>query len=74
MRLGDLKLAITLQYMKSNNYKKLMGRDCKYCDYIKCRKGHKCNQYKKFAKKYRPKRKEQRLLKILPLSSVGSST
>ena len=43
-----------------------MGRECKYCDYVKCRKGHKCNPYKKFAKKYRPKRKEQRLLNLTP--------
>lgn len=49
--------------MKSNSYKKLMGRECKYCDYVTCRKGHKCNEYKKFAKKYSPKRKKQRLLK-----------
>ena len=52
--------------MKSNNYKKLMGRDCKYCDYQVCRKGHKCNAYKKFVKKYRPKRKKIRLLNLTP--------
>lgn len=49
--------------MKSNNYKKTYGKECKFCEHQICRKGHKCNAYKKFAKKYRKLKKEKALTK-----------
>ena len=38
---------------KHSDYKKQKSMLCHYCDYLSCRKGHKCKQYKKFVKKYR---------------------
>ena len=49
--------------MKSNNYKKTYGKECKFCERQICRKGHKCNAYKRFAKKYPKLRKQKSLNK-----------
>lgn len=35
--------------MKGSSYKKTTTGECHFCDY-KCRKGHKCNHYKKIVK------------------------
>lgn len=39
--------------MKGNQFKKETTGLCHFCDYTwKCKKGHKCNYYKKWIKKY----------------------
>lgn len=38
---------------KYSNYKRMIkSNPCYYCDYLLCRKGHKCKYYKKYVKKY----------------------
>lgn len=39
-----------------SDYKKKTTKECHYCDYCYCRKGHKCNWYKKFVKKIAKKK------------------
>ena len=34
----------------SDYKKKVKDNPCYYCDYLNCRKGHKCSYYKKYAK------------------------
>lgn len=40
---------------KYSDYKKKASVKCHYCDYCTCRKGHKCNWFKKFVKQFRKK-------------------
>ena len=35
-----------------SDYKKNTTKECHYCDYLTCRKGHKCKWYKKFVKMF----------------------
>ena len=45
---------------KFSDYKKLTSSECHYCDYTyKCRKGHKCNWYKAYVKKWRKKKNDK---------------
>lgn len=43
---------------KRDNYKKRTTAECHYCDYLTCRKGHKCSWYKRFVKKFKTKRRK----------------
>ena len=48
---------------KFSNYKKLPKlNSCYWCDYLTCRKGHKCSTYKKHAKKFKQKDRKTRRL------------
>lgn len=40
---------------KHSNYKKQSSSECHYCDYCTCRKGHKCNWFKRYVKKFKNK-------------------
>ena len=35
---------------KYSDYKKVTCKECHFCDYLICRKGHKCKWYKRFVK------------------------
>ena len=41
--------------MKTNAYKKTTTKECAWCDYRVCRKGHKCSWYKKYVKQFNKK-------------------
>lgn len=43
---------------KRGNYKKRTTAECHYCDYLTCRKGHKCSWYKRLVKKFKTKRRK----------------
>ena len=48
---------------KFSNYKKIPKLNlCYWCDYLTCRKGHKCSTYKKHAKKFKQKDRKTRRL------------
>ena len=40
-----------------SDYKKNTLKECWYCDYGVCRKGHRCGWYKRFVKKTANRRK-----------------
>lgn len=42
---------------RHSDYKKLTTGECHYCDWNICRKGHKCNWYKRHVKKTIGRRK-----------------
>ena len=42
---------------RHSDYKKLTTGECHYCDWNTCRKGHKCNWYKRHVKKTIGRRK-----------------
>lgn len=43
-----------------SDYKKNTTKECHYCDYLTCRKGHKCKWYKKFVKMFARRKKVRR--------------
>ena len=44
--------------MGRNDYKKLTVKECRFCDYLTCRKGHKCKHYKKHIKSIKQRGKK----------------
>lgn len=41
---------------RHSDYKKLTSGECHYCDIGVCRKGHRCNWYKRHVKKNKQKK------------------